>query len=82
MRPAGNWMMTWHKENPLIESAPAADKKKGAGDLSAQLDKTYGKGTVMRLGENTGVVVDSIPTGFPSLDIAWERRACPMGPDH
>ena len=45
------------QKKPMIESAaPAADKKKALETCLAQLDKTYGKGTVMRLGENAGVV--------------------------
>ena len=68
------------QKKPMIESAaPAADKKKALETCLAQLDKTYGKGTVMRLGENTGVVVDSIPTGSLSLDIALGIGGVPKG---
>lgn len=35
-----------------------------------RLEKTYGKGTVMRLGDKKVIEVDSIPTGSLSLDIA------------
>ena len=39
------------QKKPMIESAaPAADKKKALETCLAQLDKMYGKGTVMRLG--------------------------------
>ena len=68
------------QKKPMIEPAsPAADKKKALETCLAQLDKTYGKGTVMRLGENTGVVVDSIPTGSLSLDIALGIGGIPKG---
>ena len=68
------------QKKPMIESAaPAADKKKALETCLAQLDKTYGKGTVMRLGENAGVVVDSIPTGSLSLDIALGIGGVPKG---
>ena len=68
------------QKKPMIESAaPAADKKKALETCLAQLDKTYGKGTVMRLGENTGVVVDAIPTGSLSLDIALGIGGVPKG---
>ena len=64
-------MIDMAQKKPMIESAaPASDKKKALETCLAQLDKTYGKGTVMRLGQNTGIVVDSIPTGSLSLDIA------------
>ena len=68
------------QKKPMIESAaPAADKKKALETCLAQLDKTYGKGTVMRLGENAGVVVDSIPTGSLSQDIALGIGGVPKG---
>ena len=73
-------MIDMAQKKPMIESAaPAADKKKALETCLAQLDKTYGKGTVMRLGENTGVVVDSIPTGSLSLDIALGIGGVPRG---
>ena len=73
-------MIDMAQKKPMIESAaPASDKKKALETCLAQLDKTYGKGTVMRLGENTGVVVDSIPTGSLSLDIALGIGGVPKG---
>ena len=73
-------MIDMAQKKPMIESAaPAADKKKALETCLAQLDKTYGKGTVMRLGENAGVVVDSIPTGSLSLDIALGIGGVPKG---
>ena len=73
-------MIDMAQKKPMIESAaPAADKKKALDTCLAQLDKLYGKGTVMRLGENTGVVVDSIPTGSLSLDIALGIGGVPKG---
>ena len=45
----------------------------------AQIEKTYGKGSIMRLGENTGVVVEAIPTGSLSLDLALGIGGVPRG---
>ncbi len=68
------------KKKSVIESAaPASDKKKALETCLAQLDKTYGKGTVMRLGQNTGIVVESIPTGSLSLDLALGIGGVPKG---
>ncbi|MEY8403035.1 recombinase RecA [Oscillospiraceae bacterium 44-34] len=68
------------QKKPMIESAaPASDKKKALETAMAQIEKTYGKGSIMRLGENTGVVVDSIPTGSLSLDIALGIGGVPKG---
>jgi recombination protein RecA len=44
-----------------------------------RLDKTYGKGTVMRLGDQQIVDVDIIPTGSLGLDIALGINGFPKG---
>ena len=41
------------KKKPIEAAAPAADKKKALETCLANIEKTYGKGTVMRLGENS-----------------------------
>ena len=45
----------------------------------AQIERNYGKGSIMRMGENTGIVVESIPTGSLSLDIALGIGGVPKG---
>ena len=67
-------------KKPVIEAAtPASDKKKALETAMAQIERTYGKGSIMRLGENTGIVVDAIPTGSLSLDIALGIGGVPRG---
>jgi len=44
-----------------------------------KLDKTYGKGTVMRLGDAPAVNADVIPTGSLSLDLALGINGLPKG---
>ena len=44
-----------------------------------ELDKRYGKGAMMRLGEKTALAVDTIPTGTPSLDLALGCGGYPRG---
>ena len=67
-------------KKPVIEAAtPASDKKKALETAMAQIERTYGKGSIMRLGENTGIVVDAIPTGSLSLDIALGIGGVPKG---
>lgn len=44
-----------------------------------RLDKTYGKGTIMRLGDKQAVEVDVIPTGSLGLDIALGCYGYPKG---
>ncbi len=44
-----------------------------------RLDKTYGKGTIMRLGDKPAVEVETIPTGSLGLDIALGCGGYPKG---
>ncbi len=43
--------------------AEVSNKQKALGLAVDQLNKTYGKGTVMKLGEGPEVIVDNIPSG-------------------
>ena len=55
------------------------DKKKALETALAQIEKTYGKGSVMRLGDNPVMNVDCIPTGSLSLDLALGIGGVPRG---
>ena len=46
---------------------PATDKKKALQTALAQIEKSYGKGTVMRLGDRPDMNVEAIPTGSLAL---------------
>ena len=59
--------------------APASDKKKALDTALAQIEKTYGKGAVMRLGDRPEMVVDAIPTGSLALDAALGIGGVPRG---
>jgi recombination protein RecA len=51
--------------------APAASGKSQALDLAlSQIEKQFGKGSIMRLGDAHAVAVETIPTGSISLDLA------------
>ena len=67
------------KKKPIESAAPASDKKKALETCLANIEKTYGKGTVMRLGENSHVVVEAIPTGSLALDLALGIGGVPKG---
>ncbi len=68
------------KKKPALETpGPASDKKKALETAMAQIEKAYGKGSIMRLGENTGVVVEALPTGSLSLDLALGIGGLPRG---
>jgi recombination protein RecA len=56
------------------------DNKKKALDLAIkQIDKAFGKGTLVRLGEKTVEPIDSISTGSLGLDIALGIDGVPKG---
>jgi len=56
------------------------DSKKKALDLTIkQLDKTFGKGTLIRLGEKTIEPIEAISTGSIGLDIALGIGGVPKG---
>ena len=60
-------------------AAPAADKKKALETALSQIEKNFGKGTVMRLGDKAEMNVDSIPTGSLTLDLALGVGGLPKG---
>lgn len=56
------------------------DKKRALDAAIAKLEKDFGKGTVMRLGDPSAqVVVETIPTGSLSLDLALGLGGVPKG---
>ncbi len=59
--------------------APATDKKKALQTALAQIEKSYGKGAVMRLGDRPDMNVDAIPTGSLALDAALGIGGIPKG---
>ena len=64
----------------MVEAAaPASATQKALETCMAQIERTYGKGSIMRLGENTGIVVEAIPTGSLSLDLALGIGGVPKG---
>lgn len=67
------------KKNTVQQAAPATDKQKALETAMAQIEKAYGKGSIMRLGDNERVVVEAIPTGSLTLDLALGIGGVPRG---
>ena len=61
------------------KAAVPADKDEALSTAIKLLEKQYGKGTVMRLGDNQGLNVEAISTGSLSLDIATGIGGLPRG---
>jgi recombination protein RecA len=59
--------------------AAPADREKALETALAQIERAYGKGSVMRLGDEQRMPVDVIPTGSISLDIALGVGGLPRG---
>ena len=56
------------------------DKLKALDAAIAQIEKQYGKGSIMKLGENAANMnVETVPTGSLSLDIALGLGGLPKG---
>ncbi len=63
------------KKDKNVDEARQVALDKALGDLT----KRYGDGTVMRLGEAQSLIVEAIPTGSLSLDIALGVGGIPRG---
>jgi recombination protein RecA len=59
--------------------APRNDKTKNLDNALYQIDKQFGKGSIMRLGSQRPEEIPAIPTGALSLDIAVGVGGIPMG---
>ncbi|MFC9559230.1 recombinase RecA [Agromyces sp. NPDC056965] len=59
--------------------ASAADREKSLETALAQIDRQFGKGSVMRLGSEERAPVEVIPTGSIALDIALGIGGLPRG---
>ena len=70
------------KEKASVPSptATAAEGRKRAIEAAmAQIEKTYGKGSIMRFGDGAAMNVDYIPTGSLALDVALGIGGLPKG---
>ncbi len=57
----------------------ADEKGKALGVAISQIEKSYGKGSIMKMGESAKFTVESIPTGVISLDSALGVGGLPKG---
>ena len=67
------------KKTAYEAPTPASDKKKALATALSQIDKNFGKGTVMRLGDKPEMNVEAIPTGSLALDAALGIGGVPKG---
>ena len=67
------------KTSKRLDCAPADDKKKALETTLAQIEKQYGKGAIMKLGENASMNVSAVSTGSLTLDMALGIGGLPRG---
>ncbi|MBQ3000173.1 MAG: recombinase RecA [Oscillospiraceae bacterium] len=67
------------KKTAYEAPTPASDRKKALQTAISQIEKNFGKGTVMRLGERPDMNVEAIPTGSLALDAALGVGGVPKG---
>jgi recombination protein RecA len=60
-------------------ATPSPERDKALDAALAQIDKQYGKGSIMRMGEKGSMAVEAIPTGALPLDLALGVGGLPRG---
>ncbi len=64
----------------VVEGANIMDKTKALDAALSQIERAFGKGSIMRLGKNNNTMdVDTVPTGSLGLDIALGIGGLPRG---
>lgn len=67
------------KKEAVVKLTNADEKKKALEAAIAHIEKQYGKGAVMKLGQAADYNVDAIPTGSMTLDLALGIGGVPRG---
>ncbi len=67
------------KKGAVASPVSAEDKKKALATALSQIEKDFGKGTIMKLGENARMNVEAVPTGSLTLDLALGIGGVPRG---
>ena len=62
-----------------VKLTTAEEKKKALASAIAHIEKMYGAGAVMKLGQTKALNVDAIPTGSMTLDLALGIGGVPRG---
>ena len=71
--------MAEKKKVPAIVAPTNVDRKKALETAIAKIEKDYGKGTIMRLGDDISVNVEALSTGSLALDLALGIGGIPKG---
>ncbi|HWD41541.1 MAG TPA: recombinase RecA [Fimbriimonas sp.] len=66
-------------ENSFTGSAGSAERERALESALSQVEKSFGKGAIMRMGDNDRQSIDAISTGSLSLDLALGVGGIPRG---
>src|SRR5712691_8458227 len=74
-------MTTKTKPPRTAPAKPANDspERKMLDNALGQIEKTFGRGSIMKLSDPLGVPIEGIPTGALSLDLAMGGQGFPRG---
>ncbi|MFT4185752.1 MAG: recombinase RecA [Micrococcaceae bacterium] len=67
------------KKTKVVPATTESQKQKALDNSLAKIEKSFGKGAVMRMGERTHENIEAISTGSPELDIALGIGGIPRG---
>ncbi|MBE6949463.1 MAG: recombinase RecA [Ruminococcaceae bacterium] len=67
------------KKRTIETASRASDKRQALETAIAQIERSYGKGSIMRLGDEQAVNVETISTGSIALDLALGIGGVPKG---
>ena len=62
-----------------LKGRPSVEKHEALGSAVAQIERQFGKGAIMRMGDNPVTEMSAIPTGSLALDIALGIGGIPRG---
>ena len=71
--------MAEKKTLPRVERVEGEERKKALSAALAQIEKQFGKGSIMRMGDKgMSEDIDVVSTGSLGLDLALESAVCPV----
>ena len=77
---------TGHRDQPArtrperLEKGLSVERDKALDMALGQIEKQFGKGSIMKMGEKTSMQIEAIPTGALALDLALGDRRPAPGP--
>ena len=67
------------KASSSVETGSSSDRQRALEAALVQVERSFGKGAIMRMGDSSRVAIEAIPTGSLSLDMALGIGGLPKG---